>query len=146
MKESERIYIISQTRFNAIISQRKITFPDTLFFDAINLLSRIHLLFSNHGVIPAAFAQVEQARNFLERERLPARVPIPIRSRLYIRWRGGAGEGRRSHRYALDTCTCVPAYVMRSVFRVYANAIHICAETGFHRLASAHIGITLSLT
>lgn len=56
------------------------------------------------------------------------------------KWRVGS-SGVRSRRY-------VPAYVTREfrVPRTYTNATHVRAETGLHRLASAHIGITLSLT
>lgn len=80
-------------------------------------------------------------RNFLERETSGACSyydPISIIG-------GVVGEegssGVRSRRY-------VPAYVTREfrVPRTYTNATHVRVETGLHRLASAHIGITLSLT
>lgn len=86
-----------------------------------------------------------RSRGISSSARLPARVPIPIQSRL--------PHDRRDHEGERDREECgarryVPAYVTREfrVSRTYTNASHIRAETGLHRLASAHIGITLSLT
>lgn len=59
--------------FDTIISQNHlVNFSRYFVFDAEQInqfaVSIIHLVFSNHGVIPVAFAQLEQARNFLECE------------------------------------------------------------------------------
>lgn len=135
--------------FNTIISQNHLVNFSRYFFDAEQIdrfaVSIIHLVFSNHGVIPVAFAQLEQARNFLECETSCACSYSDSISITHSKVRGREG-GAEEPSIRGWTGTCVPAYVISSVFRVYTNAIHICAETGFHRLASAHIGITLSLT
>lgn len=59
--------------FNTIISQNHlVNFSRYFVLDAEQInqfaVPIIHLVFSNHGVMPVAFAQLEQARNFLECE------------------------------------------------------------------------------
>lgn len=65
----------------------------------------------------------------------------------YIRRRQGGRESSGTEEPSIYA-VAVPVYLhtLHEVSRVHKRAIHICAETGFHRLASAHIGITLSLT
>lgn len=62
--------------------------------------------------------------------RLPARVPIPIQSRLHSKARGREGKGfersgAEEPSISRWLCTCVPAYVIYQVSRIHKRNSHM---------------------
>lgn len=127
--EKKNIHYSTLYCFNTIISQNHLVNFSRYFFDAEQLnqfaVSIIHLVFSNHGVVPVAFAQLETGEEF-PRVRDFLRVFL-FRFDLDYTFEGEREGGRSGG--AIDTrldgylCTCI-RYI-KCVSRIHKRNSHM---------------------